>query len=249
MSRTEQVLVVVPARDETASLGRCLAAIALSVQQLHASAWAAPVDTTVVIDGWAAGTDAVLAAHPWAAHHRVDLGVVGAVRAAGVAAALARLAATRDMCAIPAASDGPPAERVWLAHTDADSVVPPGWLVTQLRLAGEGADLVLGSVEPDPVTLSTHVHRRWRQQHRLGEGHPGVHGANLGIRLRAYAQVGGFGALALHEDVDLVQRARAAGLVTVSTDQSRVLTSGRCSGRVVGGFADYLRALEPTPEP
>jgi SAM-dependent methyltransferase len=36
---------------------------------------------------------------------------------------------------------------IWLATTDADTVVPPGWLRRQLSYAGRGWDVVLGTVE------------------------------------------------------------------------------------------------------
>ena len=45
------------------------------------------------------------------------------------------------------------------------------------------------------------------------------------------------------EDVDLVERFRAAGLRVRSTGEDAVLTSARRSSRVRGGFADYLATL------
>ena len=72
-----------------------------------------------------------------------------------------------------------------------------------------------------------------------------VHGANLGMRASTYARLGGFAPLALHEDADIVQRARRDRSVqVVATDRLRVGTSVRTAARCVGGFADYLAHLE-----
>ena len=42
---------------------------------------------------------------------------------------------------------------MWIANTDADTVVPPTWLTTQLRWADSGHDVVIGTVEPVGVTM------------------------------------------------------------------------------------------------
>ncbi len=233
MTAVGQVVVVVPARDEESLVGGCLDALGEAVAHLHASRHTCPVTVVVVLDGCTDATPQVVARRPWVHAVTVDLGVVGAVRAVGVAQGLAlRGAGLAD-------------ERVWLAHTDADTRVPPSWLTTQLALAAEGADLVVGSVEPDPADLDPQVREGWHALHVLTDDHHCVHGANLGVRASVYGQVGGFRGLALHEDVDLVRRVRATGAVCRSTDRARVRTSGRRQGRVSGGFADFLAALDP----
>ncbi len=70
-----------------------------------------------------------------------------------------------------------------------------------------------------------------------------MHGANLGVRASAYREAGGFAPLALHEDVDLVARVKASGRPWVASDRVRVSTSGRTTGRVIGGFATFLAGL------
>lgn len=235
MTGIGQVVVVVPARDEESLVGGCLDALGEAVAHLHASRQSCPVTVVVVLDGCSDATPQVVARRPWVHAVTVDLGVVGAVRAVGVGEAW-RLLGARP------ADDG-----VWLAHTDADTRVPPSWLSTQLALAADGADLVVGSVEPDPADLDPHVLEGWHAAHVLAEDHQCVHGANLGVRASVYLQVGGFRGLSLHEDVDLVQRVRATGAVCRSTDLARVRTSGRRQGRVSGGFADFLAALDPVP--
>lgn len=85
----------------------------------------------------------------------------------------------------------------------------------------------------------------WRDLHDLVEGHPHVHGANLGIRGSHWRAVGGFGDLTLHEDAGVVARVRAGTERWVATDTVRVRTSGRLSSRVHGGFATFLSRLDP----
>jgi hypothetical protein len=77
----------------------------------------------------------------------------------------------------------------------------------------------------------------------LADGHPHVHGANLGISGAAYVRTGGWGDLVAHEDVDLVQRAVAAGVPVARSGGAPVLTSSRLDARAPDGFAAYLRAL------
>ena len=131
----------------------------------------------------------------------------------------------------------------WLSCTDADSAVPADWLVTQFEHALAGTELLLGLVRPDPAELGADLLDSWNQAHRLTDGHPHVHGANLGISAEMYARTGGFADVAAHEDVLLAARVRELGGRVVSTASSPVLTSARLSGRAPTGMAHYLVAL------
>jgi hypothetical protein len=148
---------------------------------------------------------------------------VGAARRIGVAAALAASAARSD--------------RLWIANTDADSIVPAHWLTGQAAIARRGPELMLGTVTPEFADLSAEQQDAWRARRTVGE----VHGANLGIRADRYLAVGGFAPLAEHEDVDLVARCVAAGVAPLATDSCDVTTSGRQVGRTPGGYARFLR--------
>jgi hypothetical protein len=232
MSRTHEcrsvtapsvVRVVVPARDEALHLDALLLSLAVAIEAVRV-----PVRTTLVLDSCTDRSASVAARHPWVDVHEVRLGLVGAVRRAGVARSR---------------PDGVHPSRVWLACTDADGTVPPDWLVEHVRAAAAGVDLLLGTVRPDPIALEPRVLHAWRARHDLGEGHPHVHGANLGIRLSAYDAVGGFDPVAVHEDARLAARVQAAGLPWRATGRAPVTTSARSRGRAVGGFADYLAAL------
>jgi len=123
----EAVGVVVPAHNEETLLPACLAALGRV-----ASGFGMPVWLLVVADTCTDRTAAVARA---CGARVIAIGArnVGAARAAGMAELL-RLTAGVDPSA------------VWLATTDADTVVPPGWLERQLRYAGQGWDVVLGTV-------------------------------------------------------------------------------------------------------
>jgi hypothetical protein len=229
--RIDQVLVVVPAHDEAELLGRQLAAIETAIRY---AAWSRPrtsFSTTVVLDSCTDGSAAVTAGFRDVHAVEAELGRVGLARRLGVAEARRRY-------------DARP-ERTWVACTDADSVVPRTWLTGQLDLAATGSRLVLGTVWPDPAEVETARLRRWWGRHHLRDGHPYVHGANLGFALDAYDRVGGFRGLTVGEDVDLVQRLRASGVSWTATSRLPVLTSGRLGGRAPAGFASYLVALVP----
>ena len=110
---------------------------------------------------------------------------------------------------------------------------------------GAGADVVCGTVEVADWSLQPGpVRERYAQRYMDVEGHPHVHGANLGVSAEAYGRVGGFAELALHEDVQLVAALVAGGWRVARTARPRVTTSARSVNRVAGGgFAAYLAAL------
>ena len=224
------VHVVIPARDEERRLARSLASVEVAREMLEAARPDLAVEVTVVLDRCVDRSAQVArraAVHTLA----VDHGNVGATRDAGVRVALA--SATRR---------GIDPADVWVACTDADTVVPPHWLLGHLALS-QTHDAVIGTVEPLGLT-DTAVLSEWRARHHLIEGHPHVHGANLGLRGGAYLDVGGFRPMPTDEDVDLVRRIRAHTTRWVATDTVRVASSARRTPRCRGGFSDYLSALE-----
>ncbi len=233
-SGVERVHVVVPAHDEEGLLPRCLASVHRALAALRASLPHLETRLTVVADRCRDATVALAAACPDTDVVELEAGCVGAARRAGVQR-VAELAGRT------------PARGVWVANTDADSVVPEHWLLAQVHLASAGFDLVTGSVAPDARDLAPGLWRRWRERHHLGEGHPHVHGANLGFTLAAYQAAGGFPATPLHEDVLLVEAVRRAGFRSCATSATHVVTSARHRGRADGGFADYLAALAELP--
>lgn len=227
MSRPiDLVGVIVPAHDEEDLLPSALQALARAAGLVrHAGV---RVDVVVVAD---ACGDATANATRAAGVRVIEVNErsVGPARAAGFKDVLRRHAHVSS-------------ERLWLATTDADSLVPPEWLAEHLGHAATGADLVLGTV--DVVDWSghpPHVESRWRASYARDEGHRHVHGANVGARASAYCDVGGF--LALEHDEDVALAAALQHRRVVRTGAIPVVTSARRRARARGGFADHLLGL------
>lgn len=233
MSAVDRVVVVVPARNEERRIGEALRAIAASRLDLAVFDPAVTVRTVVALDRCTDGTAAVVGGFPDVLAVTSAAGMVGAARRTGVRAALAE-------------PDVRPS-RTWIATTDADSRVPPEWLRHHLEIARGGADLLLGTVLPDPAELDDDAFEAWLVQHPQVDGHPYIHGANLGIRADRYLQVGGFRRVREHEDVLLAAAVRSSGGMVVSPGARPVLTSARMAGRTPGGFAGYLAGLQKRP--
>lgn len=223
--------VSVPAHNEQAHIGACLAALlqAACHPALHGEA----VLVHVVLDACTDGTLALVRRHArrfaavgvalhWS---EVDAGQVGAARAAGAAHLLA-------------------AGARWLAFTDADTRVSSQWLAAQLALE---VDVVCGSVAVDDWSphgrdaqlLREHFGRHYHDR----DGHRHIHGANLGVTAAAYVGAGGFAAVACHEDVLLVKALQQCGARFAWSAQPRVFTSARKDARARGGFGDTMLAV------
>jgi glycosyltransferase involved in cell wall biosynthesis len=100
-------------------------------------------------------------------------------------------------------------DRWWLANTDADCVVPRGWLADQLQLARRGIEAFAGTVSVDSFEEhGPQVAERFRASYMIASDgwHPHVHGANLGVRADRYVSVGGWSAQQTGEDHDLWDR-------------------------------------------
>ena len=211
--------VVVPAHDEAELLPVCLDALAAATR---AVAGLAVVRTVVVLDACTDGS--AVAAHEAGVETVVlDARRVGAARRRGVAAL---------------------GDTDWLATTDADSTVPPGWLVAQLAALAEGADALVGTVEVADWSGHPPAVRAWFDEvyDSSGDPHPHVHGANLGVRTAAYVAVGGFAPLRTGEDVALVRALVAAGHRVHRSRTHPVVTSSRTGARAPDGFGrDLLR--------
>lgn len=216
--------VVVPAHNEEELLGRCLQSLTVARDHASVALPATEVSITVVLDRCT--DDSLRIARGFRVGvHEAEVGCVGAARRAGVG-----VARRSQQIVVP--------EEIWTLHTDADSVVPDDWLVQHHALSARH-DLVLGRVVPDPLEIDPRRGRLWERLHP--EGKASVHGANLGIRLSLYDQVGGFDSVPAHEDRRLVSAALLAGAAwTVGTS---VTTSARLRGRAPEGFASYLRDL------
>ncbi len=218
--------VVVPAHNEETLLPACLTALRRTASALHV-----PVHLLVVADMCSDRTTAVA---------RAEGAQVISIRARRVGAA--RAAGMTELLRLTSGSDP---STVWLATTDADTVVPPGWLRRQLEYANGGGDVVLGTVTvTDWDAHPPHVPVTFAERYAFGSGpHPHVHGANLGIRASAYLSAGGFRPLRTAEDHALLAAATRVGCLVVQASDIAVETSGRRLARAPRGFSNLLRTL------
>lgn len=212
--------VCIPAHNEERHIEACLRAVMRASR--HPRLGREPVRIVVVLDHCGDGTARLAAGWP------VDLLTVQA-RNVGVA----RAAGAHHLLDAGAR---------WLAFTDADTCVSPGWLADQLSL---NAEVVCGTVS---VTgweahgaFSQRAHRAFAAHYHDCDGHRHVHGANLGVAAHTYRRIGGFAALTCSEDQALVDRLEAGGAHIAWTSLPRVTTSARPYSRVEGGFATALR--------
>jgi glycosyltransferase involved in cell wall biosynthesis len=228
----EAVSVVVPAHNEEDLLPACLAALHRAAARLRGIT----VATIVVAD---ACTDRTVprALASGARVVAITARMVGAARAAGMDEAL-RLQAGTDPRAI------------WLATTDADTIVPPDWLERQLSYARQGWDAVLGTVTvTDWPGQPPHLPAAFAAHYAHGDGpHPHVHGANLGIRACAYLAAGGFKLLPTAEDHDILHALTTAGYPALRAADIAVQTSGRHLARAPQGFSHLLATLATQPQ-
>ena len=224
--------VVVPAHNEEDRLPSCLA----SLRRAARAARGTPVHLVVVADASRDRT-ARVARRGGAAVITTEARSVGAARAAGVREVLRRTAHLD------------PTE-VWLATTDADTVVPPCWLREQARYANRGWDAVAGTIRVADWS-GRHPGTRSLFHARYGKGtgsHSHVHGANLGVGAAAYLRSGGFPDVVTGEDRALVAALTATGSRVLYTRALSVVTSARLDARAPHGFSDYLAGLDATAD-
>jgi glycosyltransferase involved in cell wall biosynthesis len=221
--------VVIPAHNEEDLLPSCLAAVRRAAQMLTAS-----VHLVVVADACDDRTAELARTGP-AEVVEIRARSVGVAREAGMREVLRR---TRPLD--PAA--------LWLATTDADTLVPPSWLSQQLHYADAGWDAVVGTVTvTDWAQQPPEVPPLFQAHYSTGqETHWHVHGANLGFRAQAYLAAGGFSPSPTAEDHALVESLSAAGSRILRTTKLTVVTSARRHARAPRGFSHMLSTLAAT---
>ena len=240
-----RAIVVVPARDEQALIGRCLRALA-EQQGLTPGSHRA----IVVLDGCRDDTAArVLALRRECPQMPIEIVELEEPQGVGRARRHGMDLACRDLI-----SGGRPGGLI--ATTDADSVVAEDWLASQLRLVEEGAQAIGGQIEllyeddapPAPVAVAE---RRRRASVRLiaaREGAPAgalsehhhFSGASLALTAETYLRCGGLPVRAALEDEALERELRARGVPIQRSRSVRVMTSARTDGRAPRGLAHDL---------
>lgn len=222
----DHVLVVIPARNESDDIGVALDGIENARRKI-----ATPSSLVVVADSCDDDTARRARRHVRASDIVAETieGSAGAARRLGTAMGLAQLSGRRA--------------GIWLATTDADSVVPVNWLRRQLEWARDGMVGIAGTVQL-PRGVPEQLQDRFRDHYRTGPGgvHAHVHGANLGVRADVYLAAGGWRPIETGEDHDLWDRITQFG-PSRSVSSIPVTTSARLAGRAPAGFAADLADL------
>ncbi len=230
------VVVGVPAHNERDRVERCLRSILAAGDALDLG-----IALFVVLAADSCSDETAQIAGLLAAHDSRLRVVSGSWRAAGAA----RAAAIDEGLAAAHAAGRTPTDTIWIATTDADTVVGSDWLLRQLAHARNGIHAVAGTVDLyDDADRTELVMSIFAVNYPVGQNaHVHVHGANLGIRGDAYVDVGGFAPIALAEDHAIWSLLAREGYRCLSALDMPVSTSARLSGRAVGGFADTIAAL------
>ena len=234
--------VVVPARDEQDLIIPCLRALATQTDVSPEN-----YEVLLVLDRCTDETEArareVAEAHPGLRLYPLEGPGAGSgvARRVGMEAACERLMDARG-------PDG------LICSTDADTVVAPDWLASQLRAVETGARAIGGRIDlADTGTLPPgvlHWHAetsRLRYERLLSD--PGLagkaehwqfSGASLALTAGTYRQVGGLDPLESLEDEHLEQVLREHAIPIERLLSVRVKTSPRLKGRASRGLSRDL---------
>ncbi|MCQ0969586.1 glycosyltransferase family 2 protein [Paracoccus sp. TK19116] len=235
--------IVIPARNEEARIGACLAAIAPQAKDIL---------TVLVVNGTNDGTIAAARRTATESGLRLDIIDRGAITAGGVGSARTigcNHALTKHL-SIKA-----------ILTTDADCIVAQDWVANTLaHLSHHDAvcgrveampeeSSILSGMDPGPATLEGRYRElvlAFYRRHAPEAANPDVHhgeaaGASLALTRTAYDRTGGFRALTTGEDTDLVRRMKKAGLSVRHAPDVVAHASCRLDGRARGGMAEALR--------
>jgi hypothetical protein len=256
-----QACVIIPAKDEAASLPATLAALAaqttLTGQTLPAGMLEVIVLANNCLDRTAAVVRQAARRHPNLVLHVAEVTIpraqahVGRARRLLLDEAAQRLESTVGPTGV-------------LLSTDADTLVASTWLAATLREIEAGAEAVGGriltqaaaAVEPCPVRRIQLRDAAYRVLLRRLEDcidpaatdrwpcHHQHYGASLALTVRAYRTVGGLPAVPFLEDESLWQLLLQHDLPVRHSPHVQVYTSPRRSGRVEVGLSWQLREWE-----
>lgn len=239
-----KVSVVVPARNEEALIGACLKALATQEN-------IAPEEYEVilVLDNCTDATEnrarEVSRTYPELRLRFLEGPGKGAghARRVGMEAACQRLLELDKPSAL-------------IASTDADTVVAPDWLSTQLECAARGARAIGGRIEladeeslPEGVAHWRNDQGKTRHQNLLAEKdkvrsnvmeHWQFSGASLALTAAVYKEIGGLEPLTALEDEYLERILRQRGVPIERPLAVNVRTSARRNGRAERGLAQDL---------
>ena len=248
--------VVIPARNEARRIQPCLMALADAIERTPATVGVILCVNDTQDD--TASLGAAILKMRGVSHLILDLAFPAGSGGVGRA---------RDLgCKLSQRIAGNPAI---LMSTDADSRVAPDWITANLQ-ALEAADIVFGTIIPDPEEMSRLMPRlachgtieedytqaALRLVNALDPvpydrepAHRTPAGASIALTVSALNRLGGIPWSKLSEDRALAARAEALDLRISYASGPKVVTSCRLNGRAEGGMASTLldRCSEADP--
>jgi hypothetical protein len=264
---TCEVCVILPARDESARIERCLLALAQQTDFLGAAIDAGRYEVIVLAnncrDDTAALARAIGRRHPNLVLHVVEKQFSPEKSFVGCARKLLMDEACRRLVLLKR-PDG------IIASTDADTYVEPTWVSGIVREIAGGADAVGGRILADPserLLLHPFAERTYLRQVMHGfllaelehlidpdpfdtfPRHPNHNGASLAVTASTYLRIGGLPDIREEEDSALYKAILLSGARFRHSLEVRATTSARLDGRVKHGFSAGLKqfcALERT---
>jgi hypothetical protein len=254
-----EACIVVPARDESVRIEKCLSALVRQVDPEGRPIDPATYEVIVLAnnchDETAARARAFGTRHPHLALHVVEIDFPPERSYVGCARKLLMDEACRRLFLLDRA-DGV------MVSTDADSFADPGWLAGIMREVDAGADAVGGRIVADrderlllhPLAEFTYL-RQVAYDFLVAEledlidpdpfdpfpRHSNHIGASLAVTARLYAQIGGLPDVLEDEDKALYKVILRSGARFRHSLEVRVTTSARLDGRVEHGFSAGLR--------
>jgi hypothetical protein len=256
---TCEACIVVPARNESARIEKCLSALVRQVdpdgRPINPAKYEVIVLANNCHDQTAARARAFGARHLLLVLHVVEINFPPERSYVGCARKLLMDEACRRLFLL-GRPDGV------IVSTDADSFVDPGWIAGIMREVDAGADAVGGRIVADrdersllpPLAELTYL-RQVAYDFLIAEledlidpdpfdpfpRHFNHIGASLAVTARLYAQIGGLPDVLEDEDKALYQAILRSGARFRHSLDVRVTTSARLDGRVERGFSAGLR--------
>ena len=256
-ARTPSAIVAIPVRNEVERIEACLRAIAAQVGLTPGS-----LGLVLFLNNCTDGTDALVA------RLVPTLSIPVRIVSEDYSGAHAGWARRRAMDAA-AAWLGEAGNAGMILSTDADSRVPPNWVIRNRAAIEAGADAVAGRVELDAneaALLPPSLPARGRLEdiydaliteaearidpdpHDPWPCHRTAIGATLAVTRTAYLQVGGMPEIPLGEDGAFIARLIQYGLRVRHATDVCVTISARLTGRAPGGVADTIRSRCEEPD-
>ena len=252
-----ELVVAVPARDESERIVTCLSASARAIELSGLRA-----RLLLLVNG--STDDTAHQARMWARRQRVPTSIVEVDFAPNLAHAGAARRLALEIAGLGASPD------TILLTTDADAIPLPGWVAANVRHLHAGAHLVCGAILPiaaEAAQLPARLDRFGQLEARYRAGmlelehlldpdpwnpwphHGSATGASLAMRAGELQAIGGVPLVPCAEDRALAARMRANDLIVVHADDVGVEVSCRVHGRAAGGMADTIHYRMSDPDP